>query len=291
MNITNDDPELDHLDLSEEYKAIKFEWTPELVKIGTSRGAIHPSIGPIKLQGAFSDCVYRPGMALPDPADTLECLKWIGLSDKKVVEVNQRFHELYPHYQAPKCGYDEKHHQNGRNTITFPLLDKMVDVYIKGLDLCTEDFEYTHEGYIKRGIQQGLRPEFAIFCGLHEDDPRALSDPDLFKENWFNRDPDALIVDCIIPIWMELQMFMVLRLVHEEKAWMDLHGHWLVHEGERLDEAKAREDDTERQRLREEATRDSERIREERRQELARYDAEEDARLEKEQALEAEENS
>lgn len=42
-----DNPDPDHLELSEEAKAIKFEWTPELVKIGTSRGAIHPSIGPI----------------------------------------------------------------------------------------------------------------------------------------------------------------------------------------------------------------------------------------------------
>ncbi|OQE37863.1 hypothetical protein PENCOP_c009G03634 [Penicillium coprophilum] len=253
MNITNDDLGLDHLVLSEEYKDFKFECIPELVKIGTSRGAIHPSIGPIELQGQFSDCVYRPGMALPDPADTVECLEWIGLSDRKIVEVNQRFHELYPQYQAPKCGYDEKHHQNGQIPITFPLLDKMVDVCIKGLHLCIEDFEYTHEGYIKRGIQQGLRPQFAIFCGLHEDDSRDLRDPDLSKEKWFNKDPDELIANCIIPFWVELQMFMVLRLVHEDEAWKDHHGHWLVHEGQSLDEAKARLDDAERQRLREEA--------------------------------------
>ena len=62
------------------------------------------------------------------------------------------------------------------------------------LDHWTYDFEETHSeylpvstslserkltipakvGYIKKGIQQGLRPEFAIFCGLHKTDPRAI---------------------------------------------------------------------------------------------------------------------
>jgi hypothetical protein len=86
---------------------------------------------------------------------------------------------------------------------------------------------------------------------------------------------------------------MMLRLVHEEKAWMDFHGHWLVHEGETMDEAKVRVDDAERQRRREQALQGYERKCEERTQAEARYDAEEaeeDARLEKEQTLEVPEN-
>lgn len=38
------------------------------------------------------------------------------------------------------------------------------------------------EGYIEKGIQLGLRPEFAIFRGQHETAPRAIDEPHLFKE-------------------------------------------------------------------------------------------------------------
>lgn len=56
------------------------------------------------------------------------------------------------------------------------------------------------------------------------------------------------------------------KLVHDEKAWQDSHGVWLVHDGETMDQAKARLDDLELQRLREEGAKEEERIREERRQ-------------------------
>ncbi|KAJ5382966.1 hypothetical protein N7517_000877 [Penicillium concentricum] len=144
-------------------------------------------------------------------------------------------------------------------------------------------------GYIRRGIQQGLRLEFAIFCGLHEDDPRALEDPDLFKKMWFTKGSDKLIFDFIISFWIKLKSFMIQRLVHEEKAWIDDYGDWLVHEGETMDEAKATMDYAERQRLSDEAIQESERIREEERQEQERYDAEEDAMFENEHTQELEE--
>jgi len=87
MSDAKDHPKHDtHKEVSEEIKAIDFEWTPELVKLGTSRGSIHPSIGPIKQSDGFLNYIYRPGMALPDPADTRECLKWVVLSDEKDVE-------------------------------------------------------------------------------------------------------------------------------------------------------------------------------------------------------------
>lgn len=54
------------------------------------------------------------------------------------------------------------------------------------------------------------------------------------------------------------------KLVHDEKAWQDSHGVWLVHDGETMDQAKARLDDLEL--LREEGAKEEERIREERRQ-------------------------
>lgn len=90
MSDAEDHPKHDtNKEVSEEIKAINFEWTPELVKLGTSCGSIHPSIGLIEQSDGFLNYIYRPGMALPGPADTRECLKWVGLSDEKIIEVEE----------------------------------------------------------------------------------------------------------------------------------------------------------------------------------------------------------
>lgn len=142
------------------------------------------------------------------------------------------------------------------------------------------------ESYIKKGIQQGLRPEFAIFCGLHKDDPRAVEDPGLFEKDWFNNGPQELIIDTVIPFWLQLKELMAQKLVHDGKAWSDRYGHWLIHDEETLDQAKARVDDRERQRLREQATEKYEAELEQKRQEWKRLDAEEDARQREAEMLE-----
>lgn len=141
-----DHPERD----TEENAPINFEWTPELVKIGTSRGTIHPSIGPLTFYRGSPECNYRPGMALPDPADTRECLRWVGLSDKKIIEVEQKFNELYPDFEAPSCGYDNKISTRGISHITFPLIEKMVDLFLQGVrDDMDDDYDYTtHSKYL-----------------------------------------------------------------------------------------------------------------------------------------------
>ena len=145
MSDAEDHPKHDtNKEVSKEIKAINFEWTPELVKLGTSCGLIHLLIGFIKQSDGFLNYIYQPGMALPGPADTRECLKWVGLFNKKIIEMDQKFSQLYPDYQASSYGYDEEHSWNGLNSITFPVIDKMVDIFIKGLDTYTDDFEYTH---------------------------------------------------------------------------------------------------------------------------------------------------
>lgn len=130
---------------TEEEKPINFEWTPELVKIGTSRGDIHPSIVPHKIhEKGYRDYTYRPGMTLPDPADTRECLRWIGLSDKKIFEVERKFNQLYPDFQVPSCGYDNKVSTEGISDITFPLIEGMVDLFMQGVcDDKEDDYDYT----------------------------------------------------------------------------------------------------------------------------------------------------
>ncbi|KAJ6133171.1 hypothetical protein N7471_008386 [Penicillium samsonianum] len=275
---------------AEENKLINFEWTPELVKIGISRGDIHPSIGPHKFSNGHPDCTYRPGMTLPDPANTRECLRWVGLSDKKIIEVEQKFNELYPDYQAPRSGHDSKVFTRGFSDITFPLIEKMADLFMQGVrNNRDDDYDYTtHKGYIEKGIQLGLRPEFAIFCGLYKDDPRAINDPHLFEELWFTiKSPQSAIDEMIILFWMELKEYMVTRLLYEGKAWSN-YGRWVVREGETLDEAKARVDDRERLRLKEQAIKEQEAKFEREQQEEERLYAEDIARWAEEDRLEAE---
>ncbi|CAI7576949.1 unnamed protein product [Penicillium glandicola] len=285
-----DHPEREDQPERDTKEPINFEWTPELVKIATSRGAIHPSIGPIDFSKGYADCNYRPGMTLPDPADTRECLRWVGLSDKKIIDLEHKFNDLYPDYEAPSCGYDNEVTTKGISDITFPLIEEMVELFLREVyDNKDEDYDYTtHKGYIERGIELGLRPEFAVFCGLHKDDPRAIAEPHLFEELWFLiKAPAGLIEGTIIPFWMQLKEFMATKLLYEGKAWLS-YGRWVVREGETLDQAKARVDDRERQRLKEQAIKKHEEILERKRQAREKEDAEDRARWAEEERQEAE---
>ncbi|KAJ5680735.1 hypothetical protein N7536_011874 [Penicillium majusculum] len=218
---------------TEENEPINFEWTPELVKIGTSRDDIHPP------RLGYQDCTYRPGMILPDPADTRECLRWVGLSDKKIIEVERKFNELYPDFQAPSCEYDNKVSTKGFSDITFPLIEGMVDLFMEG-------------------------------------------------ELWFTiKSPHSAIDETIIPFWMELKEFVRTKLLYEGKAWSN-YGRWVVREGETLDQAKARVDDRERQRLKEEAIKEHKAMLELQQQRRDREEAEDIARWAEEDRVEAE---
>lgn len=113
------------------------------------------------------------------------------------------------------------------------------------------------EGYIEKGIQLGLRLDFAIFCGLHETDSRAIENPRLFEKTWFSLGPADIMSDTLILFWMKLMEFIVTKLIYDGKAWSDRHGGWLVHEGESMDQAQARVDDGEIQRLKEQAKKEN----------------------------------
>ncbi|CAG8138104.1 unnamed protein product [Penicillium olsonii] len=150
----SDDSEEYKPDLSEEAKAIQFEWTPELVSIRIADGSIHPLAGPLKMHDGLPTYNLGPDVALPDPSDTPECLKWMGLSEKKTTELMQNFNALDSNYQAPVHGYDEKFSSNGKNGITFPLLDKLSNLFLEELPWYSDDYEYTH-GLHQKGHPAG----------------------------------------------------------------------------------------------------------------------------------------
>ncbi|KAJ5109275.1 hypothetical protein N7456_005950 [Penicillium angulare] len=233
-------PEIESVQNSEEINAIYFEWTPELVRLATSRCQIHPFWGPLTPAQEWPYYIYPSHVAFPDPADTHECLKWVGLSDEKIIQVESRFNEIYPDFQGPSCGYEEKFSSRGVNSVILPVLEKMVQEHYSMLDHLTSECEYTHEGYIKNGIQQGLSPEFAVFCGMHKDDPRCVDDPSLFEKDWFDTSVPEIITYFTTSFWHLLREFLTCKLINEGKAWSGDHGQWLIHEGENLIESKAR---------------------------------------------------
>jgi GH24 family phage-related lysozyme (muramidase) len=94
--------------------------------------------------------------------------------------------------------------------------------------------------------------------------------------------------DFVYSFWLQLQEFLAMRLVHEGKAWKDEYGRWLIHEGETMEQAKARVNDKERQRLKQQAIEDYEAKTEQAIQEWEKYIAEENARLAEEDRLETE---
>lgn len=76
------------------------------------------------------------------------------------------------------------------------------------------------EGYVKKAIQRGLRPEFAIFCGLHEEDPRAKQDPRHLTE-WFSKDPMHYIESRVGRFALLLMKLMRDKLIYEGKVVVD----------------------------------------------------------------------
>jgi len=88
---------------------------------------------------------------------------------------------------------------------------------------------------------------------MHKDDPRCIDDPLLFEREWFDISASSLVDDIADWFWRRLRDFLTCKLLHERKAWSDKHGHWLVHEVEDIDQAKARVSDLDLEQLRERA--------------------------------------
>ncbi|KGO74623.1 hypothetical protein PITC_002680 [Penicillium italicum] len=73
--------------------------------------------------------------------------------------------------------------------------------------------------------------------------PELLKPPRFFEKTWFSLGPADIMTDTLISFWMKLEEFMTAKLLYEGKAWSYRHEIWLAHEGENIDQAKARVDD------------------------------------------------
>lgn len=93
----------------------------------------------------------------------------------------------------------------------------------------TTDSRDFAEGYIKKGVQQGLRPEFAIWCGLHEDDPREKEKQSwTFKPNWYKHSPMYYVDEVFTSQYSQLRLLWNEKLIADGKVKKTEHGTVLV---------------------------------------------------------------
>lgn len=142
---------VDGTELSQEMQAMKFEWTPQLKEILAQGPKIHPYIGPGYERGNPVYQEYKPGMPLPDPADPSMFLQWCGLNDETIRKLSDNFFEEKKDLiaQTPNRGYISKWIPAGWHKIHFPVLEGLVDTYVRSLGKLDFDFE---ESYGKEAL-------------------------------------------------------------------------------------------------------------------------------------------
>lgn len=84
------------------------------------------------------------------------------------------------------------------------------------------------EGFVKKAMQLGLKPEFAIFCGYHEDDWRAKKDPE-----WFLKQaPPDFVQDFVMEYSLILMRLIKRKLMDEGKVRHDEEYGYVIIEDE-----------------------------------------------------------
>lgn len=229
---------------------MKFEWTPRLKEIFSWGPVAHPYLGPQYARENPPFEHYEPGMPLPDPTDYFTFLQWCGLRDEMIHEVSEKYHEENKNQVVPSCGYATELEPAGFHSIHFPILEGMVYTYFKMLPLLDFDYENSYgksntiltlcsrrgfsalliyclysislEGYVKKAIQRGLRPEFAIFCGLPDEDPQAKQDL-RHLTGWYAKDPMHYMETRVGSYSILLTKLMRDKLIYEGKVEVDKH--------------------------------------------------------------------
>ncbi|KAI4600789.1 hypothetical protein KJ359_012951 [Pestalotiopsis sp. 9143b] len=107
---------------------------------------------------------------------------------RKYQDKHDAANPLHPHEIRPAP--DDSSKQIHR----FPIISRLLDIYF-GREAGDEgDPDEGYESYIRGGLSQGLRPEYAIFCGLHESEPRwSESYADYFYTKSYQEHADEVV--------------------------------------------------------------------------------------------------
>ena len=251
----------DNLDeISSEMRAMKWKWTPELLEL-RQRGwdtdfNYHPDLGR-NLNEEF-DYKYSPSLPLPAYNDKRGMMRFCGLNDKVIDRLLEEYNCKYWEDLPPD--FEIEVYTNGHTGTEFPVLDRLVDLfthrdegdlfdYEESYGQCNldhpspltgqfTDFRGWAEGYIKKGLQQGLRPEFAIWwCELHELDTRekakkfsAFTPP---LPNWYKHSPMYYVDEIFKRNWARLSILWGEKLRADGIVKQSEHGDVLVEDSDR----------------------------------------------------------
>ncbi|KAI3340052.1 hypothetical protein F4824DRAFT_453967 [Ustulina deusta] len=153
--------------MSENLSSQPLTMTPELERILARGRHIHPTM-PDDWTGDMSRYDEAMGPMLPSLDDKRGILRWIGLNDNTINWTLEKYQEKYdpdPEVLVEKytkiCGHEaiEGHR--------FPVILRLLDIVQRREYVLSLDLEENYDGFVRGGLREGLRPEFAIFCGLH----------------------------------------------------------------------------------------------------------------------------
>ncbi|KAK8123912.1 hypothetical protein PG999_003830 [Apiospora kogelbergensis] len=176
--------------------------TPELERLLVRGRELHPTF-PDDVQmttGLFGTEVvkYTESLGLPDLDDKRGILCFVGLNDSMIDWALDQYHADFP--SEPEELVVKSKSFNGETTIEsfrFPLLDRFNSILMKRdiQEIDELDINYVPDDYVRGGLAEGLRPEFAIFCGLHplEKDYESEEHRDYFYTRTYQEHADNIM--------------------------------------------------------------------------------------------------
>ncbi|KAI0197657.1 hypothetical protein F4808DRAFT_463525 [Astrocystis sublimbata] len=167
-------------DMSDNMTTTPSQMTLELERIIARGRHIHPTM-PENWSGHMHRYDGTMDWILPHLDDKPGILRFIGLNDIMIVWVLERYQEEYGQDEyEPDTGEDADAEPLAAKPINtnnrdkrileghgFPLLNRLWDIVLERDIEYASDLEDDYEGFVRGGLREGLRPEFAIFVGLH----------------------------------------------------------------------------------------------------------------------------
>ncbi|KAI0169701.1 hypothetical protein GGR52DRAFT_551132 [Hypoxylon sp. FL1284] len=182
---------------------LTFTMTPELERVRARGRLLHPTF-PDDVQMApdmygIAVPAHAENMNLPDLDDKRGILKYLGLNDSMIDWVLEKYHAEFstdPEELAVKN--DITYGETTSESFRYPLLDRL-DSIVTHRDVPEiHELDINYDDYVRGGLAEGLRPEFAIFCGLHSSEPGYQREAyrDYFYTKGYQEHADDIIMSC-----------------------------------------------------------------------------------------------
>ncbi|KAK8023719.1 hypothetical protein PG993_011785 [Apiospora rasikravindrae] len=130
------------------------------------------------------------------PIDKRGILQYVGLNEAMINRALEKYRADFP--SDPEEVAVQFNEMNGDLPIEgfrFPLLDRFDTILMERAVPEIDELDISYDDYAKGGLAEGLRPEFAVFCGLHpsEADYQNERYRDLFYIKRYQKHADNII--------------------------------------------------------------------------------------------------